>query len=304
MKTYDLALIWEWPYDKPFNRLVQDGFAKLDLSVLFINVDNLLFVENKISKGEIQFNWYLDRASESDPRFLSLIQMCQILRFKAVNPPRKVQKSINKVYLHRLLINHNLTVPQTVILPPYNKKAELPFFTFTEIGIPFVMKPARGGGGEGVHANLTELDQVQYHRKEFPNDEYLVQETIVPKSTPFHPLWFRSYFVFGQIYICFWNPQTRIYTPFSEGTMDANFVNKIKSITMVIARLAKLNFFSSEIVIQSDDKFVVVDTINDPIDFRPKSIHLDGIPDCLLDTIVQELARFINLSHSKMLVAV
>ena len=210
MKTYDLAIIWEWPFDKPFNRLIQEHFSQKNLSVLFVNIENILFVENKVSKNEIRFNWYLDRASESDPRFLPLIQMCQTLKFKAINPPRRVQRILNKAYLHKLFVKNSISVPQTLIIPPFNKKAELAFFTLADIGIPFVMKPAHGGGGEGVHVGLTELNQINYYRKEFPNDEYLVQQTIVPKNTPVHPLWFRTFFVFGEFFLCFWNPQSRL----------------------------------------------------------------------------------------------
>ncbi|MBN2143291.1 MAG: hypothetical protein JW774_01585 [Candidatus Aureabacteria bacterium] len=294
MKTYDLAIIWEWPFDEPFNRLIQDQFSKKNLAILFVNIDNVLFVENKVSKGEIRFNWYLDRASESDPRFLPLIQMCQLFKFKAINSPRRVQRILNKAYLHKLFLKHGISVPQTLILPPFSKKTELPFFTLTDIGIPFVMKPSHGGGGEGVHVGLTELNQIHYYRKEFQNDDYLIQQTIVPKNTAIHPLWFRTFHVFGETFLCFWNPQNRLYTQLHENGIEPPLLEKINSIMKQIARISKLNFFSSEIAVQTDDKLVVVDYVNDPIDFRMKSHHFDGIPDNLLESIAVALSKMME----------
>ena len=62
----------------------------------------------------------------------------------------------------------------------------------------------------------------------------------------------------------------------------------------MIARLSKLNFFSSEIALQADDKLVVVDYVNDPIDFRLKSHHF---PDNLLESIALALSKTIETTR-------
>jgi len=41
------------------------------------------------------------------------------------------------------------------------------------------------------------------------------------------------------------------------------------------------DFFSTEIALAKDGRYVVVDYVNDPCDMRPQSKHFDGVPDTI-----------------------
>lgn len=294
MKTYDLAVIWEWDYDKPLNHFIEEYAYGHNLSVTFINPLEILKAENEIINNEISFKWYLDRASETDVRFLPLIQKCLEKNFQAINSPANVHKALNKSYMHRLLLSSEIPLPETLILPSYAKKQVLPFFTFEKIGIPFVIKPSNGGGGDGVHMGLTELSQVENFRKEFPDQEYLIQQTIIPKYLEDLPLWLRVFHVCDEIFLSFWNPKTKHFSLIQqEEKLPHELITRIKHIVTNIARISKLRLFSTEIAVQTNGEPIVIDYVNDPVDLRPKSLHLEGVPDDLLKKIITSFVKFI-----------
>ena len=63
----------------------------------------------------------------------------------------------------------------------------------------------------------------------------------------------------------------------------------------IIKKVCKLDFFSSEIAINNSDKLIVVDYVNDICDMRPQSLAYDGVPDIVIDNIINSLASFIRL---------
>ncbi len=298
MKPYDLAIFWEWDYDKTFNHLLQEESDRQGLKILFVAPKELDLCIQKIHKKEIRLHWFLDRASETDSRFVRILETCHTHNFRPINNPKDAQNALCKSYMHRLLQKAKIPLPKTVIILPKVKMTDLPHFTFETLGIPFVLKPAIGGGGDGVHLGLTELSQIQVVRSEHPNDEYLLQQMIVPDIYHSLAMWFRVYFVCGEVFFSFWDPKTKNYTPLEEQMIKDIPVRKIKSLAHNIARLSKLRFFSSEMVI-SGGKVLVVDYLNDPVDLRPKTDHNDGLPICLLKKIVEAIFRFIALEKKQ-----
>ena len=61
------------------------------------------------------------------------------------------------------------------------------------------------------------------------------------------------------------------------------------SITKTIAKITELDFFSTEIVLTNENKFIVIDYVNDQCDMRFKSKHIDGVPDNVIQNIVCNL---------------
>jgi hypothetical protein len=57
-----------------------------------------------------------------------------------------------------------------------------------------------------------------------------------------------------------------------------------------IARICKLELFSSEIAYTEDRGCTVVDYINDPVDLRLQSKSYDGVPDIIVADIADRLA--------------
>ena len=102
---------------------------------------------------------------------------------------------------------------------------------------------------------------------------------------------------------CWWNPATHIYsilTPDEELQFE---LAPLRSITKKIAKVCKLDWFSTEIALTPGGRFVVVDYVNDSIDTRIQSKAADGMPDEVMKLIAERLvavvARKARQSSSK-----
>jgi len=60
--------------------------------------------------------------------------------------------------------------------------------------------------------------------------------------------------------------------------------------TETVARISRLDLFSTEIALTSDGTFVVVDFVNDQIDLRLRTKARDGVPDEIVRDITDRLA--------------
>jgi hypothetical protein len=63
--------------------------------------------------------------------------------------------------------------------------------------------------------------------------------------------------------------------------------------TKIIEKITELDFFSTEIVLNKEKKFVVIDYVNDQCDMRFKSKHKDGVPDSTVKQIINNLKNYI-----------
>ncbi len=64
----------------------------------------------------------------------------------------------------------------------------------------------------------------------------------------------------------------------------------LRLLTAKIAALCRLDWFSAELALAEDGKFVAVDYVNDSIDLRPQSKAQDGAPDEVIRAIAGDLA--------------
>ena len=72
--TYDLCLSWNWEHDAPFVELLDATFRAHGRTLLQVTPQNLERALSGLAAGEVAFRAYLDRSSESDPRFLPLAE--------------------------------------------------------------------------------------------------------------------------------------------------------------------------------------------------------------------------------------
>jgi hypothetical protein len=73
--------------------------------------------------------------------------------------------------------------------------------------------------------------------------------------------------------------------------VDSHGLHLLIDITRKIRGICKLDFFSTEIAITAEKKFVVVDYVNDICDMRLQSRHPDGVPDIVVSEVCRRLAR-------------
>ncbi len=293
MIIYDLCVAWNWAYDADFIGLLDSSCQSTGLSLLQIKPENLPQMLNSLVGGELSCRVFFDRASDVDPQFLPLIQWVSEDSIHSINAYERASRTWDKAEMHTTLVSLGFTVPPTIILPPYIEKPELPLLDLCPLGEQFTIKPAHGSGGVGVFTNATSWEQALSARQEHATDQYLLQAHITPIQLGTRPAWFRVLYCAGQIYPCWWDPSSHIYSPVTDADKEFHGLNPLVEITHAIAELCGLDLFSTEIALVFEDRFVVVDYVNDQIDLRLQSNAAEGVPDDIVKSIAQRLVSHV-----------
>ena len=294
MTSYDLCLAWNWEYDADFVMLLDMACRSNGLSLLQITPDNLVDLLQSLVNHQITFRAFLDRASEADARFIPLVQWARNHAVYRINAYEQASRTWDKIAMHLTLSNAGLPTPYTIILPSYEEQPDLPSIDLSPLGDSFAIKPAHGGGGEGVVIEATSLAQVLVARQEYPTDRYLLQAHIVPAQLGSRPAWFRVIYCAGRVYPCWWDTWTHVYTPVTLAEESRYGLAPLRHITASIARLCRLDLFSTEISLTPDSLFVIVDYVNDQIDLRLQSKAFDGVTDDIVQDIVEGLVGLVE----------
>lgn len=310
-KEYDLGLIWNWTFDQEFLRLVSSAVQELGMSVFLIDHQCLPETTESLKNDTMHFRFILDRASDEDERFLPLAQL--IARRQAgsgrrspiriINPYDLLRRASDKATMHLEFLTHGIHVPFTIIISPYNHKreVELSLTELAQLGRPFIIKPANTtGGGVGVVLGAESLKDIIETRQHHKNDKYLLQEKVDPANLAERRAWFRVFFAFGLIIPCWWDDLTHIYEELRPAEEEAFNLQPLRSITETISRICGLDFFSTEIALTQGHTFIVVDYVNEMCDMRLKSIHTDGVPDSIVQSIASSMAGFLSDSKHKL----
>lgn len=287
MTDYDLCIAWNWEHDKDFIMLLGEECHKFGISLFQITPDNITELYSPILNCEITFRAFWDRASDTDPRFLPIVELATDLSLYCINHHEQALRSHDKAIMHLTLIDAGLYTPYTIILPSYEEQPDIPDIDLSPIGKPFIIKPAHGGGGVGVVFKASSLPQVTAARKEYPGDKYLLQANIVPTCFDSRPAWFRVISFAGNIYPCWWDTHTHVYKQVTTSEENLYSLGPLRGIAATIARLSELDLFSTEIALTEAGIFVIVDYVNDQIDLRLQSKADDGVPDDIVHDITK-----------------
>lgn len=288
MRCYPFCLAWNWEYDADFAAVLEAAGRARGVELLQVTPENLQPVLQGLRGGTLSFGLLLDRAADADERFLGLVWWARQRGVRQLNPHEAARRSWDKAAMHRLLDPHLPTLP-TVILPPYIEWPENPVLDTAPLGAHFTLKPAHGGGGEGVVLAATSLEQIQAARQEHPEDSYLLQRHIVPPEVAGRPAWFRVLYCTGQAFPCWWHPQSHRYTPVTAAEEAASGLGALRSMAATIAQASAMDLFSSEMALTPEGRIVVVDYVNDPLDLRLQSRAYEGVPDEVVAAIAERL---------------
>jgi hypothetical protein len=289
MEIYDLCVAWNWVYDADFIGILDQSCQSRGLSLLQITPGNLPQMLNALVGRELSCRVFFDRASDEDPQFLPLVQWVQEDSIQAINAYEIASRTWDKAHMHSRLVSRGLDVPPTIILPSYLEKPELAEIDLCKLGEQFTIKPAHGSGGVGVTTRASSWEQVLAARKEHATDHYLLQAQVAPVQVDTHPAWFRVIYCAGEVYSCWWDPVSHVYTPVSETEKSDRRLDSLDEIAQVIARVCKLDLFSTEIAFTPEEKFMVVDYVNDQIDLRLQSRTIEGVPDAIVHGVADGL---------------
>jgi hypothetical protein len=284
---YDVALAYVQDY---FSSRVRELCGQFDLSFFLVEPTWVEEFLRKHQAHEIKARVLVDMASDAyqpDDPYFTLAKEVKHSGGYVIDDPDAGAVMGHKAKFHRMLVEHHVPVPATVIV----ERHELHDFRMTDeliecLGIPFVVKPAWGSGRQGVILEGRSKADLHRSAEESPHsDAFLLQRKVVPKSLDGRVGWFRMFHVFGEVIPCWWHPMTGQYqlvTPLEERRFKLGPLTKIMK---DIARVSKINFFSSEIALAEDGRYFSIDYLNTECDMSASSFWPSGVPD--------ELARHV-----------
>lgn len=297
-QTYDFCVATDWQYDKDFVELIEHvAREKYALTTYVVEPFNLDETINRIHKGELSFRFFYDRGSDSSLEFLELHNLLLTNQVPVLDDLDRLKWASDKATMHLEFIANGLTTPYTIIIPPFNTAENilLSVADLANLGRPFIIKPANTtGGGIGVVDGAETLQDVISARKVYDNDKYLLQEKVKPIEKDGMRFWFRGFFCCGIIDCSWWDDTTHVYNELDSRHTDIYQLDELFQIVEKISKIIQLNFFSTEIALSQCGKFVVIDYVNEICDMRLKSLHHDGVPDGIVQKIVEQIVDYVN----------
>lgn len=299
--SIDLLLAWDWPYDEPFVHLLGHAFQSRGLELLSATPSNLSRLLDGLSVGRYSVRCFLDRASDTSPRFLPLAHWAALNVPTRLNPSERAREIWYKATLHPDLTRAGVPVPDIVRIPALNRDPHLAPPDLSSLPRPFCIKPDLGGGGWGVVTDATTWADVQAARQRLPDDDFILHEFVEPgglhdPSNGAAPRrgWFRILYACGRVIPCWWDDRTLVYADrVTEAERDRLGLTPLWEITHTLARVARIHLFSAEMAWLAPGKFVVVDFINDPVDLRLQSHAREGMPDSVAQEVADAVAEYV-----------
>ncbi len=296
MTSFDLGLAFVWEYDEDFINLLEKHLQKDGLTTYRIGYHNLKETYDLLLDRKLAFKFYLDRAWDVDETFEEMGKTISRRKTVIFNPYKNVLHAIDKASMHLEFISNGVHVPYSIIIPPHSEieNIYISIEDLAKLDRPFIIKPCNTtGGGIGVVTGAETLKDILDERITHCDDKYLLQEKIYPKNLNGKRAWFRCFWAFGKAIPVWWDDITHLYEVLNDNEINEFNLMQLKRITRKIANIIQLDFFSTEIVLTEDDKFVVIDYVNDQCDMRFKSKHIDGVPDMVVQQIILNLKRYI-----------
>ena len=189
--TWDIGILWEWQYDERFIKLMDSLCYKRGKKSYLVSNYNLHETIEKIINGSLKFRTVLDRATDCNTAFMPLVHLLQKQGSRIIEEPAKTAHSNDKTIMHIECLKNGLNVPESIILFPNDEIKEEMLYS---IGIPFVIKPEVGGGGEGVVTEAFSVSDIINARSKNPNMVFIIQKKITPREVDRKRYWFCSRF--------------------------------------------------------------------------------------------------------------
>lgn len=294
MYKFDLAISYTWQYDMEFIELTEKIFQKNGLKTFLIYKENIHEVASLLRQRKLLFKAYLDRASDEDPEFNIITKLLLRRKCYLINPHKITRKVTDKSYFHKKLLRKGFNLPETFIVESWDKDQRI-FISETDIKklkIPFIIKPSVfSGGGQGVVKDGNSIEQIQNERMKGHTEKYLIQQKIDPVRIDHKRAWFRIFWAFGKVIPTWWDDQTHLYKVLTKEQISRFKLQRLIKITQGLARIAKIDYFSTEIALTKSHRFYLIDYINDQCDLRLQSKHIDGVPDIVVTQFIEQMKR-------------
>ncbi|MDB6053579.1 MAG: hypothetical protein JWN25_1102 [Verrucomicrobiales bacterium] len=302
MRIYDVAMTHMLDTDDFFIHRVQQSCARLGLNFFLVEplwVESFLhqFVLGKMW-CRVLINMHSEHHQPQDI-FHRVVRMVSEKGGIVIDPPDISISAFDKAWLHPKLIAAGIFVPHSVIL----SSDQTSTYKLTDqeremIGLPFVIKPSMGYGRKGVILEASAETELARSASAWPNPHYLLQKRIIPKTIGEDPAYFRVFYVFGKTWITWWNCFTDQYREVTPYEKETHHLQKLEQIVTTIAQVSRMNFFSTEVAIDSAETFIAIDYVNDQCHLLTQSSDpRRGVPD----RIVREIAEALVEASSRLI---
>lgn len=285
----DLLILWEWPYDDAFVASLAAAAAARGAKAELAGPAEVAGVLARLQEGAPAPRLVVDRASDVLPEALAVAIQAAAQGALVVNDPARVPAAVDKRTMHLALMSVGVEVPWSILLPPGDEARRETLSALPNVGTPFVIKPAHGGGGDGVVLGASTVEQIRQACADRADDAHLVQEQVRPVLLGGHPAWFRVLHCLGEVHPCFWAPDTGEYRALDEHQRKTDWAARLAATTRAIAEVSGMSLFSTELALREDGKLVAVDYVNDMCDLRKASEHKDGVPDQVVAAVAARL---------------
>lgn len=282
--------------DDLFIHRVQFHCARLGLNFFLIEPTWITPFHEQFAKGEVWARVLLNMHSEhhrpEDP-YSRLVDLAASKHTQIIDPPAIAQAAFDKARFHPRLLGTGIEVPYTVIVPGH----EVDGFKLTDemqaqLGVPFVIKPSLGYGRRGVIINARNETDLKKSASAWPGGDYLLQQLMVPRMVEGTPAYFRVYYAFGSIWCNWWNCYTDRSRPVSLREQEQYGLQPLWEIAQKLAVLSGMRFFSTEVLATAEDRFVVIDYINDQCHMLSQTANPEiGVPDEVVAGIAERLVQ-------------
>jgi len=298
-RVYDLVMTHKLDADDYFIHCIQRLAAEARLNFFLVEP---LWVElffQQLKDGRIWPRVLLNMHSEHhqpEDIYHRLVDLVAQKGGRVIDPPEQARAAFDKARLHPRLVGAGIPVPWTVVVP----RDRPPGWRLTDderaaIGSPFVIKPAMGYGRQGLVLDaLTEAD-LERSIAAWPDAHYLFQHRVKPREIDGRPVYFRAFFVFGDVWITWWNCYTDHYRMVSANDWTEFGLEQVEELARRIAGLTGMTFFSTEVAQPKEGEFVVIDYVNDQCHMLSQSAHPEkGVPDELVAAIARRLVTAVE----------
>lgn len=298
-RIYDLAMTHKLDTDDYFIHTIQRLCAEARLNFFLIEPAWVELFYEHLQAGKIWTRALLNMHSEHhqpDDIYHRLVKLAAERNVQVIDPPDRAQAAFDKSRLHPRLVEAGVLVPWTLVVPAEHPDDwHLSDDEKQELGTPFVIKPAMGYGRKGLVMDATSETDLARSASAWPDRNYLFQRRIIPQERDGAPVYFRAYFVFGSVWLSWWNCYTDRYRLVTAAERKELGLDQLEDIVRRIAQLTGMTFFSTEIAQTDDGKFVVIDYVNDQCHLLSQSAHPQlGVPDELVSAIAQRIVEAVQ----------
>jgi hypothetical protein len=295
----DFCVGWgPWPSDA-FLETIREHCAYRKLSFLACGDKDIRQMVRNLESGKTRVGFYLDANAELEDRkdpYTRLAYAAKDSGALLVNDPDLTRLAINKAVIHYHFVRAGIPVPYTVVVRSWEPTGfELTREERKGLGKPFIAKPAHGYAKEGValleKANVETIAKARRHDRK---DDFLLQELVEPDWFGHYLGWFRAYYLFGQAILCWWDPRSGHYAPVTREEFECHELYVLYRMVWRIARVARMNYFSTELAVQgsgSGRRVQSIDYVNDNCDMTLQSFSCNGVPDRVVHHVAEGLVE-------------